>query len=123
MTTRAIHWFRQDLRLSDNPALFEACKTGQVLPVFIYDSISMPKLGNGSKWWLHHSLISLNQSLNGKLKVFAGDTITTLLEVIEESRSSKVFWNRVYSPDNWNLDAKLRQILTDKNIDYQIYNG
>ena len=123
MTTRAIHWFRQDLRLSDNPALFEACKTGHVLPVFIYDSTSMPKLGNASKWWLHHSLISLNQSLNGKLKVFAGDTITTLLEVIEESRSTKVFWNRVYSPDNWNLDAKLRQILTDKNIDYQIYNG
>ncbi|MQG35340.1 MAG: deoxyribodipyrimidine photo-lyase [SAR202 cluster bacterium] len=123
MTSRAIHWFRQDLRLSDNPALFEACKTGHVLPVFIYDSTSLPKLGSGSKWWLHHSLISLNQSLNGKLKVFAGDTITTLLEVIEESRSTKVFWNRAYSPDNWNLDAKLRQILTDRNIDYQIYNG
>ena len=26
-----IHWFRQDLRLTDNPALFEASQKGKVL--------------------------------------------------------------------------------------------
>ncbi|MFN8527172.1 MAG: deoxyribodipyrimidine photo-lyase [Anaerolineae bacterium] len=33
-----IHWFRRDLRLSDNTALREALKTGQpVIPLFVFD--------------------------------------------------------------------------------------
>ncbi|MGB0754758.1 MAG: deoxyribodipyrimidine photo-lyase, partial [Candidatus Pseudothioglobus sp.] len=34
---KAIHWFRQDLRISDNPALFEASKHAEVLPIYILD--------------------------------------------------------------------------------------
>ena len=34
----AIHWFRQDLRLSDNPALVKASKHDKVLPIYIYDT-------------------------------------------------------------------------------------
>jgi deoxyribodipyrimidine photo-lyase len=33
----SIHWFRQDLRLIDNPALSAAAKIGDVLPVYILD--------------------------------------------------------------------------------------
>ena len=36
----AIHWFRQDLRLSDNPALTNAVEAGDVIPVYILDDIS-----------------------------------------------------------------------------------
>ena len=55
-------WFRQDLRTSDNPALFEAAKNGKILPVFIFDNASAGqfKPGAASKWWLNHSLSSLN---------------------------------------------------------------
>ena len=35
--SKAIHWFRQDLRLSDNPALNEAVKHDEVLPIYILD--------------------------------------------------------------------------------------
>ena len=35
--TRALHWFRNDLRLDDNPALAEALKSDEVVPVFILD--------------------------------------------------------------------------------------
>ena len=34
---KALHWFRQDLRLSDNPALYEASKHDEVIPVYILD--------------------------------------------------------------------------------------
>ena len=39
MMTRplSICWFRQDLRLADNPALSAAAAQGDVLPVFILD--------------------------------------------------------------------------------------
>ena len=30
-----IVWFRSDLRIGDNPALFEAAKEGRIIPVFI----------------------------------------------------------------------------------------
>ena len=34
-----IHWFRQDLRLADNPALSHAVESGSVLPVYILDQV------------------------------------------------------------------------------------
>ena len=62
-------WFRQDLRITDNPALNEACKKGEILPVYIHDNHNNreKKIGSASKWWLHQSLNSLNESLDGKL--------------------------------------------------------
>jgi len=52
----SIYWFRQDLRLADNPALLAASKHGQTLPIFIHD-IENPRelaVGEASSWWLHH---------------------------------------------------------------------
>ena len=33
----SIVWFRQDLRLHDNPALLEAAQNGKILPIYILD--------------------------------------------------------------------------------------
>ncbi len=33
-----IVWFRQDLRLQDNPASYHACKMGDILPIYIHDT-------------------------------------------------------------------------------------
>ena len=61
---KVIHWFRQDLRLSDNPAFFEAAKNNSILPIYILDDKSPKELimGEASRFWLHHSLNSLNES-------------------------------------------------------------
>ena len=34
---KSLIWFRNDLRLADNPALVAACQNGSIIPVFIYD--------------------------------------------------------------------------------------
>ncbi len=72
-----IHWFRQDLRLADNPALTEAARDGRVLPVFILDDVNAGEFARGgaSRWWLHHALEALDASLGGRLRVFAGDPL------------------------------------------------
>ena len=77
-----IHWFRQDLRLEDNPSLCEAISKGRVLPIYILDDINSAKdkLGSASRWWLHHSLVSLNKSLEGRLSIYSGDA----LEIIKD---------------------------------------
>ena len=53
----SIFWFRQDLRIADNPGLSEAVSKG-VLPIYIYDNVNSKEyeMGSASKWWLHHSL-------------------------------------------------------------------
>ena len=53
-----IHWFRQDLRLGDNPALINATQHQQVLPIYILDDINAGDnaMGGASRWWLHYSL-------------------------------------------------------------------
>ena len=49
-------WFRQDLRLTDNPALRAAAAAGPVIPVYILDDVSPGSwtMGGASHWWLHH---------------------------------------------------------------------
>ena len=55
---KSIHWFRNDLRLADNPAL-SAASGNDVLPIFILDPIDSEGMGAASKLWLHHSLKKL----------------------------------------------------------------
>jgi hypothetical protein len=75
-TRPALIWFRQDLRLADNPALQAAIASGApVLPVYIHDDEAAGewKPGAAGRWWLHESLATLNESLNGALQIFHGD--------------------------------------------------
>ncbi|MBR0648520.1 deoxyribodipyrimidine photo-lyase [Roseomonas terrae] len=59
----ALIWFRQDLRLADNPAL-AAVQDRPVLPVYVIEDGPWSP-GAASRWWLHHSLVSLGQALAG----------------------------------------------------------
>ena len=62
MTQPTLVWFRNDLRLGDNPALSQAVAAGgEVVPVYILDDevAGAWRLGGAARWWLHHSLASL----------------------------------------------------------------
>ena len=60
-----IHWFRQDLRISQNPSL-EALskKVDQIVPIYILDP--KQRIGSASKWWLEQSLENLNNNIEKK---------------------------------------------------------
>ncbi|MEY4473499.1 MAG: hypothetical protein RL671_1803, partial [Pseudomonadota bacterium] len=65
MTTPTIVWLRRDLRLADQPAFHAAAQRGPVIPVYVLDD-DTPKhrrMGAASRWWLHHSLASLDADL------------------------------------------------------------
>jgi hypothetical protein len=40
-------WFRNDLRVSDNPALCEAARRGAVVPVYVLDDDGGSAVGDG----------------------------------------------------------------------------
>jgi deoxyribodipyrimidine photo-lyase len=121
----SIVWFRQDLRLSDNPAIAEAANLGTILPIYILDDCAPNpfKIGGASKIWLHHSLNSLNSSLNGKLNVYSGKTSEIIERIIDRYGVSNLFCNACYEPWLINQERKVQDICQRKSIDYQLFNS
>ncbi|MQG50811.1 MAG: deoxyribodipyrimidine photo-lyase [SAR202 cluster bacterium] len=121
MSKTVLFWFRNDLRLNDNPGLYEASLTGSVLPIYIYDSnIS---IGAASKWWLYNSLHKLNQSLNNKLYVVSGNSESIIPAVCKTHNIESVYWNRSYEPYRILQDDKIQKTLAKYNISTNTYNG
>ena len=120
-----ICWFRQDLRLSDNPSLFEAAKKGSVLPIYIQDDERSAefKLGGASRWWLHHSLNDLNKSLGGKLNVYSGSAKKVLLNLISTYTIEAVYWNRCYEPWHIKEDSEITKELELLKVECKSFNG
>ena len=83
MKKRVIHWFRNDLRLADNPALHEASASDEVIPIYILTPEIMSGLGQASKIWLHHSLYKLNESTGFKIAFYKGNPKEVLAEITQ----------------------------------------
>ncbi len=115
-------WFRQDLRISDNPALFEAARRGVVMPIYIYDE-SRCKLGKASKWWLQRSLDNLNKDLSGKLNIYFGNCKKVITKIAEEHSIEAVYWNRCY--EQWQIreDCAVDKLLRNMGIECKSFNA
>lgn len=121
----SIMWFRQDLRVKDNPALNAACDAGKIVPVYIYDTHTPKERapGGASQWWLHHSLTALNERLNGHLQVFKGDPKEIIPNLLAKFGAKEVYWNRCYEPWQIKRDKALKQQLLDENYQPHSLNG
>ena len=125
-TSTAIVWFRQDLRLSDNPALHAAASSGaKVVPVYILDdeNAKSHKMGAASRVWLHHSLHALNHSLSGGLVILKGDALKTLTAFAQKINADTVYWNRCYEPWRIQRDKLIKDGLSDVDIEARSFNG
>ena len=125
MTNRSIHWFRQDLRLFDNPALLEASKFNEVFPIYILDTYNNGEnvMGEASSWWLFESLKALNSQLKNKLSVFVGNPEDIIKSFILENKISSVFWNRCYEPWQIERDKRLKKKLQENKINVKTFNS
>ena len=129
MPEHVLVWFRQDLRIEDNPALAAALKTGQpLIPVFIHapDEETPWSPGGASKWWLHHALESLDQELQAhgnRLILRSGATWENLQDICTTHNVSNVFWNRRYEPSIISRDTGIKQQLNDQGIDAESFSA
>jgi deoxyribodipyrimidine photo-lyase len=123
-----IVWFRQDLRLDDNPALARAAERGAVLPVFI-DTTAYQKTwraGEARRWWLGRSLASLDLALRergSRLIVARGDGLTVLSSLARRCKADAVFWNRRYEPTATVHDARVQRALREVGHEVVSFNG
>ncbi len=127
MSKLAIHWFRRDLRLADNPSLHYAAQNGPVTPIFILDTVNNTQkefnLGEASSWWLHHSLNSLNESLGDRINCFSGDPLKIIEQLISAYEIESFSWNRCYSPWEIERDTKIKSLLKDNDIEVKTFNA
>lgn len=114
-----IVWFRQDLRLADNPALHAATQEcDQIIPVFINETTGnsglLPKESQASHVWLHHALASLKNDLAEKgatLILGQGDALAQLQALQQETSATHLYWNRRYDPVGIKTDTTIKQQL------------
>lgn len=107
-------WFRDDLRLDDNPALAAALSQNRpVVAVYVReDGSGAPRApGGASRWWLHHSLTRLSESLakaGVPLVLRRGAAHAILQDLVAETGASHILWNRRYDPSGIAVDTALK---------------
>jgi deoxyribodipyrimidine photo-lyase len=128
MTT--LVWFRQDLRLADNPALTAALADGDaVIPVYLFAPTEEGAWAPGaaSRWWLHHSLARLTEDLErcgSRLYLSAtADSLATLTALARECGATRVVWNRRYEPAIIARDQKIKTALRAAGLETASYNS
>lgn len=111
-----IHWFRRDLRISDNTSLYAAWSRAECLvPAFIWDNaiLPSPEMGPAQVSFLLRSLEALGKNLAAlghRLIIRHGPSATELGRLARETSATAVFTNREYEPD---AVARDRTVATD----------
>jgi deoxyribodipyrimidine photo-lyase len=120
-----IFWFRQDLRLADNPGLAAAAQQGAVVPIYILDEDTPGnwQMGGASHWWLHRSLQNLERQLQGQLRLFCGNAGDVLPRLTREIGAETVFWNRCYEPWRIERDRRIKETLNQTGTAVKSFNG
>lgn len=107
-------WFREDLRLDDNPALAAALSLDRpVVAIHVREEgPAAPRApGGAARWWLHHSLARLSEDLNEAgipLVLRRGAADATLKDLVAETGASHILWNRRYDPAGIAVDTALK---------------
>lgn len=123
-----ILWLRQDLRLTDNPALEASRHSKRLVPVYIHDPALNGRWAPGaaSNWWLHQSLMALDRDLRqagSGLVLRIGPTAEVLKELIETCHATRVYWNRRYEPSLMHADRELKSALQATGIEVHSCNA
>jgi deoxyribodipyrimidine photo-lyase len=116
--TTVIHWFRRDLRLTDNHALHKAIASGhRVQCIFIFDPTILDKLPNPCDvrlTFIHETLAKLNnqlQHMGGSLLTYYGKPSEVWQQIIGELHPSHVYTNRDYEPYAQERDKSVYELL------------
>ena len=124
-----IAWFRNDLRIFNNDAFNEATKSGNILPIFIFDKeyYKLPTSSSFHLDFLKSSLEELTKTLiekyNSKLNIYYGNTLEILGHLIDKFKINEIYSNIIFKNIYvTNLDKEVSFLLKEKNVDWRISN-
>ncbi|MEY4482958.1 MAG: hypothetical protein RL693_410, partial [Verrucomicrobiota bacterium] len=119
----SIHWFRRDLRITDNTALHHAVTSSeQVIPVYILSEWkkSHPWTGPGRQQFLCENLAALAgniEALGSRLVILQGHADEALEKLIRESRADAVYTNRDPDPFGKAMEARVAAVCSKLGIE------
>ena len=125
----ALVWFRNDLRLDDNPALRAALESGYTpIPVYLHapDEAGAWRPGQASNAWRDKSLAALDTDLRkrgSRLRVFVGPSLPTLQTLVAATGAEALFWNRRYEPAHEQRDTLIKRELRGQGLRVESFNG
>lgn len=120
-----VFWFRRDLRIEDNTALFHALNENEsVLPIFIFDKNILEHLpkNDARVTFIQKELSKINKELekyNSSLAVFYGDPITVFNQLTSEYNIKNVYTNHDYEPAARKRDKAINELLKSKNCSFK----
>ena len=129
---KSIIWFRNDLRIDDNPAMRAACdKSAEVHAIFLYsqDQLEHHNEANVKLDFLTDNLKCLSNSLeelNIPLSIIDSkgfdEDPEIILKTAKERDVGRVFFNKQFGEDEQKRDIKVTTILKASNIKAESFN-
>jgi deoxyribodipyrimidine photo-lyase len=124
----AIHWFRRDLRLNDNAALYYALKAGRpVLPLFIFDKDILDHLDDKRDRrveFIYKYVLKLQaelQAMGASLLVRYGQPLEVFRQLAQEYELSNVFTNYDYETYAKGRDVEVATYLNSVGVGFHSY--
>jgi deoxyribodipyrimidine photo-lyase len=118
-------WFRRDLRIEDQTALFYALQQEeQVLPLFIFDRHILDALEDKTDarvTFIYQQIASLKaffEKQGSSMLVKYGHPEQIFLELVQEFEVQTVYTNRDYEPYAQSRDTQVEALLAKKNIPF-----
>ena len=115
-----IHWFRRDLRIKDNTALYHALsQNNNVQCIFIFDENIIDELPKNDHRisFIYDSLSELNNELNkygSRLKIYKGKPIDIFKKIITKYDIDYIYFNKDYEPYAISRDNQIKELLNNK---------
>jgi deoxyribodipyrimidine photo-lyase len=119
----SVFWFRRDLRLEDNCALFQALNSNyKVLPIFIFDEAILNELPTNDPRvnFIYETLANINNELvkfDASLYVKKGNPAEIWATIFTEFNIKNVFFNKDYEPYAKERDEKIKLICHENNVE------
>lgn len=124
----SIFWFRRDLRLEDNTALFWALSENKVLlPIFIFDPEILNQLENKSDRrvdFIHQALLRIHLRLikqGSGLRILHKAPLDAFKQLEKEFSIQSVYCNTDYEPYAKQRDEQIQKFLQSKSIQFKSY--
>lgn len=122
-----IVWFRDDLRLSDHPALDAAAHSNAaIICLYILDEEGARPLGGAARWWLAQSLRAMQaglEAIGNNLVLRRGSALKIIVEIAQQTGARAVFWNDIAQAPHQTIAEQLAAILKTIDIEHRVFPG
>jgi deoxyribodipyrimidine photo-lyase len=134
---KVVFWFRNDLRLADNVALYQALSQSEtVVPVFVFDTqqfrsvdlgikgFSMPKTGAHRAKFLMETVADLRdniRAIGGDLVIRTGKPQEAVMELVRQTGADAVFASEEVTYEEVKVDRALEDKLKEEGKELLLF--